>query len=106
MSDYYPCSEQLPLLDQVPHNGTDTSREAAKQFQLSSGKVERGVLRFFQERGERGATDEEVFAALSLRESTLRARRCSLRDRGLVKDSGRRRRTCAGRLAIVWVYCG
>jgi hypothetical protein len=64
------------------------------------------VFDFVVNRGERGATDEEIAAALRMRESTARARRVELRDGGQVRDSTRRRRSCAGRLCVIWIATG
>ena len=66
----------------------------------------RQVFDFVLSRGDRGATDEEIAAALYMRESTARARRCELRDDGQVRDSFRRRRSCSGRLCVAWIATG
>lgn len=54
-------------------------------------------------RGEQGATDHELQTALRMNPSTVRPRRVELVERQLVIDSGRRRPTKSGRLAVVWV---
>ena len=55
---------------------------------------------------ERGATDEEIAAALRMRESTARARRVELFHGGQIRDSTRRRRSCSGRLCVIWIATG
>jgi hypothetical protein len=52
-----------------------------------------------------GLTDEEIDAAAGVA-STLRPRRVGLCREGLVKDSGRTRKTRHGREAVVWVWVG
>jgi len=49
-----------------------------------------------------GMTDDEIHAALDMNPSTLRPRRIELQNRGLVEDSGEKRRTRSGRWATVW----
>ena len=50
-----------------------------------------------------GATDQEVQSRLRLRHESVSARRNELRREGLVKNSGKVRRTSSGRFAKVWV---
>jgi hypothetical protein len=52
--------------------------------------------------GAAGLTDEEIQADLHMQGSTQRPRRVELVRAGLVVDSGLRRRTFAGRSAVVW----
>lgn len=49
-----------------------------------------------------GATDEELQVALGLNPSTQRPRRIELVEKGLVRDSGKTRKTAANRNAVVW----
>jgi hypothetical protein len=51
----------------------------------------------------RGATLNEIEAALEMPGNTVRPRRIELEKKGFVKDSGDRRLTPTGRNAIVWV---
>ncbi len=53
--------------------------------------------------GNAGSTDEEGEKALGIKLRTYSPRRGELVDYGLVTNSGRRRRTDAGRSAAVWV---
>jgi hypothetical protein len=52
---------------------------------------------------EAGWTDEEAANYLDMTGNSYRPCRVDLMDRGLVHDSGRRRKTAAGRNAVVWV---
>ena len=80
-----------------------TSVEAAKRISGKSHALRAQVLAFIEARGELGATDEEVQLALAMGGSTQRPRRVDLESAGLVRDSGRTRRTTSGRQAVVWV---
>jgi len=64
-------------------------------------RLQRMVLGVILQRG--GCTDEELAEALQLKEGTVRARRCELRDSGVITDSGQRRKTKAHRNAVVWI---
>ena len=86
--------------------GGETRRAAGESIAGFAGEHREQVLRFIASRRERGATDEELSEGLGLKLDTSRARRCELRDGGLVIDGGRRRRTHSGRLAICWVTAG
>lgn len=63
------------------------------------------VLAFIRDRGQAGATDPEIAAGLGMQSDTARARRCELRDLGMIRDSGLRRPTPSGRPSTVWVEC-
>lgn len=69
--------------------------------------IERNVMRqriyaFLVERGEDGATDEEMQGWLDMNPSTQRPRRIELVTSGQVYDSGLTRKTLSGRSATVW----
>jgi len=83
--------------------GSDTSEDAAKSMGASAGVLRAEVLRFLEDAGSDGATDEEIQIALSMNPSTERPRRGELVELGAVKDSGTRRPTTSGRQAGVWV---
>ena len=80
-----------------------TSREAAEQIEGDAGTLRQHVLKFLQQCGKLGATDEEIQRALKMNPSTERPRRIELRKGGLVVDSGRYRLTRSKRRATVWV---
>ena len=90
--------------DRVPvQSHSKTSRQAGKEIKLAVGTLRSRVLAFLLQRGEHGATDGEMQAALSMNPSTQRPRRIELVNAGLVKDSGVKRKTESGRSAVVWV---
>jgi len=85
---------------------TDTRSAAADRIGPHLDRLQQAVLGFIRARGDRGATDQELAAALELQSDTARARRVELRDAALVHDSGRRRPTSTGRRATVWIAGG
>ena len=80
-----------------------TAQQAASRVLPRSGSDRRRVYDFIVERGEQGATDDELEVALDLPHQTASARRNGLRDDGWLADSGRKRPTRSGADAIVWV---
>lgn len=78
-----------------------TSRAAADSALANSSAMRSKVLGAIRTAGA-GMTDDEVERALGLRHQTASARRRELVLLGLVRDSGRRRRTSSGRMAAVW----
>jgi len=83
--------------------GSATSREAAEEIKPHVNALQAQVLDFIRDQGDYGATDPEVCEQTGLRPDTARARRCELRDAGLVRDSAQRRLTDSGRQAVVWI---
>jgi hypothetical protein len=78
-----------------------TSRAAAQSIGGKAlGDLHRRVWRHLRAVG--GSTDEEGMEALGMHPSTYRPRRVELMEQGWVRDSGRRRATRSGRMAIVW----
>lgn len=74
-----------------------TSHEAAAK--LRNRKVYEDVLAALR---ERPSTDFEIAARLGGQQTSLGKRRGELRDAGLVEDSGKRRQSPSGSMAIVW----
>ena len=84
----------------VPHS--QTSRDAAQQIETDAPTLRESVFRFLASHRGTGATDEEIQRGLGINPSTQRPRRIELVERGLVRDSGLKRRTESGRNAVVW----
>ena len=83
-----------------PHS--ETSKAAAEMLEPAFlNRLQLQVLFFLRERGEIGATDEEIQRALSMNPSTERPRRVELQRRGLITTT-KKRKTSSGRLAAVW----
>jgi predicted ArsR family transcriptional regulator len=90
-----------PLLDWVPHNGTDTSRDAAESMRPHVSHIEERLMKFITYYGS--ATCDEVEVNMTITHQTASARLKGLADKGLIKDSGARRPTRRGRAARVYV---
>ena len=90
--------EQLPL----PHNYTDTSREAAASMVTRAPVDRQRVLDTIRWAVNIGATCAELEDLLDLSHQTCSARINGLHRQGLIRDSGNRRLTDSGRKAIVW----
>jgi predicted ArsR family transcriptional regulator len=80
-----------------------TSRDAAVRAESQAPNQQRRVLNFLRGTGTRGATDEQIAAALNLNPSAARPRRVELVEEGLVYDSKRTAKTSSGRSAVLWV---
>ena len=86
----------------APYAAEGTSRQAAERIVGAAGTLRRQVYEFIRDRGEHGATDEEIATGLGMNPSTVRPRRGEAQEAGLIVDSGLTRKTASGRAAIVW----
>jgi predicted ArsR family transcriptional regulator len=84
---------------------SDTSRAAADAIEPRMNAQHGRILGYLTGRGPTGATDEEIALDLGIAPSTARPRRVELQRMGKAKDSGRRKKTEAGRPAVVWIAC-
>ena len=99
---------QLPLFEavrpyhgQVPHNATDTSKEAAAAIAPRLGAWQRRVLLALY--AQPGLSDEGLEAVLDCRATrTSRPRRKELELAGYVEDSGERCIGIGGTHVIMW----
>jgi hypothetical protein len=92
-----------PYNDFPPHVSRETSFEAALSMEESAPTLRAKVLTAVRESGMWGFTDEELQEHLAMPPNTQRPRRRELELKGLVVNSGMRRRTRSGRNAVVWV---
>lgn len=90
-------------LSTAPFQPVSTSYQAAKEIEPHMNMLQRRVLAAIERRHEWGMTDREIEEALDLIGSTARPRRRELQLSGLIRDSGKRRKTASGRNAVVWV---
>jgi len=103
--------EALPELSDAGANqlgasheyGPETERAAAYRNMPKSGSQRLRVLECLYAAGLRGRTDQEMEEILGLKRPSPGSRRGELVQGGWVKDSGRRRATDLGNLAVVWV---
>ena len=86
---------------------SDTRRVA---FRLARGprgeRLQDRVLAAIREAGDRGLTDAEISRRLGELPDSTRAKRCLLRDEGVIVDSGRRRPGPRRLDMTVWVAVG
>lgn len=83
-------------------NASDTSIEAAEKLDVS--RLEHMVLKAIRDAGEEGITQGELLAIFQeYPYSSITARPSALKRKGLVYDSGKRRKTGASRNQIVLV---
>lgn len=84
-----------------PHvKDSETSKEAAVSIAETAGSLRETVR--CEIIYHRGATCDEVEAALDLRHQTASARIRELFLQGKIYDSGQKRKTRSGRSAVVW----
>jgi hypothetical protein len=110
--DHPPPSRQLGLrlehpaagLPVIPLGSQQTSADAGASV-ARSGRARALERQVFDALEAAPATDEELEARVDAGGNTIRPRRRSLVQRGLVEDSGLTRATRSGRRAIVWKVC-
>lgn len=79
---------------------SEPSKEAAVAIREPKGKLLMQVFDVIA--ASDGLTDQEIERETGLGGSTVRPRRRELECAGLVRDSGKRRKTESGRQAVVW----
>ena len=116
MSDYWRETPPGPLFEMAAainarHNLA--ARAPAQQHSVTSmqaadaldakrlNALHRQVLAFLRQRGDLGATDEEMQLGIPMAPSTQRPRRVELARRGLLVEAGVRK-TTSNRNATVW----
>ena len=85
--------------DTAPYSNQSSSKAAAKSIESDLGRLQQ---RIFDHIKARPSTAREVEDALGLRCQTVTARIRELVLKRRVVDSGEKRATDSGRLAIVW----
>ena len=81
---------------------TDTQREAVKATLPRSGTKGLALWLTFVDRGDAGMTDDEIELTFGWTHQSASAARNGLMNRGLLKDSGQRRKNRRGLYVIVW----
>jgi len=82
----------------------ETGREAAEAMAPKLGRYQRLVKELVAARGWQGITPEEACEATGLDRVTLQPRFSELKRKGVIVDSGTRRRNpSSGKSAVVWV---
>jgi len=80
-----------------------TSKAAYKKALPTFGSKRARVYQYIFDQQERGATDQEIQAALNMPGDTLRPTRLSLLKDDLIYESGKTRQNQNGNDCIVWV---
>jgi len=80
-----------------------TSEAAYKKALPTFGSKRARVYQYIFDQQERGATDQEIQAALNMPGNTLRPTRLSLLKDDLIYESGKTRQNQNGNDCIVWV---
>ena len=96
---------QITYITPAPpaQHGSPTSQAAAALIEPTAGTLRAQVLAYLRERGDAGATDEEMQIALSMNPSTQRPRRIELEKLGHVLRTTHTRKTTSGRDAVVFI---
>lgn len=89
--------------DAPGHRGVDTSITAADALAPKLGRLQRLAAAAFHDVGANGLTADELAARLDLDRASIQPRTSELKRKGLIRDSGRRRRNASGKAAIVWI---
>ncbi len=89
--------------DTPGHRGIDTSIAAAEALASKCGRLQKLTLQAISDAGIAGLTADECAERLSSDRWSIQPRTSELRRKGLVIDSGMRRRNATGKAAIVWV---
>lgn len=82
----------------------ETGREAAASINPHLGRLQRLVADAVKVAGDAGMTPEELCQATGLERTTIQPRTSELKAKGVLRDSGQRRRNKSRKRAIVWVY--
>ena len=99
--------ESYPHYSYIPcHEHTDTSREAAVSILPHVTRLAGELMRLFRTYPSGGFTVDELEVLLHLTHQCCSARARELVLKGLIRDSGQRRKTRSGRNAIVWTLVG
>jgi|SoiMethySBSTD1v2_1073268.scaffolds.fasta_scaffold397627_2 hypothetical protein len=97
------AADPVDPLHNVRSTDPDTSYLAAFTNRAGRDSQRVRIYRAICEFGPAGCTDYELVDRTQIQLNSANKRRGELRDKGLVVDSGRRKRTPSGSLAIVWV---
>lgn len=85
------------------HGGNPQSVAAHDSIVIDKARVRRQIITWVSQRGDVGATSDEVERALGLPHQTVSARFSEAKVSGDLIDTGRRRPTRSGRQAAVYI---
>ena len=76
---------------------------AADDLAPKLGRLQRMAETTIRDAGANGLTADELSARLEMDRWSIQPRTSELRRKGLIRDSGQRRRNATRKLAIVWI---
>jgi len=85
------------------HRGVDTSIAAANALAPKLGRLQKMALQAIRDAMAHGRTADELAAILGMDRWSIQPRTSELSRKGLIRDSGQRRRNATGKMAIVWI---
>lgn len=100
--DLFGYQQPAQYPDAPGHRRVSTSIEAAEAVAPKMGRLQKMALDAIAERGAFGLTADELAELLELDRYSIQPRTSELRRKGLIIDSGKRRRNSSGKSAIVW----
>lgn len=89
--------------DAPGHRNVDTSTAAADALAPKLGRLQRMAETAIREAGWLGLTADELAERLGMERWSVQPRTSELKRKGLIRDSGLRKRNASGKHAIVWV---
>ncbi|MEO7681426.1 MAG: hypothetical protein ABIS14_12185 [Sphingomonas sp.] len=89
--------------DDPGHRDSDSSKEGADFIASATGRLQRLVLGVITDARDIGRTTGEAATRLRIDRGSIQPRTSELKRKGLICDSGARRRNASGVRAIVWV---
>ena len=85
------------------HRNVETSIAAADALAPKLGRLQRMAETAIRDAGWLGLTADELAARLNMDRWSIQPRTSELKRKGLIRDSGQRRRNTTGKMAIVWI---
>ena len=89
--------------DAPGHRNVDTSVAAADALAPKLGRLQRMAETTIRDTGLSGLTAEELAEQLGMDRWSIQPRTTELKRKGIIRDSGQRRRNATGKQAIVWI---
>ena len=89
--------------DAPGHRQVETSISAANDLVPKLGRLQRLAEMAIRGTGAHGLTADELAAQLEMDRWSIQPRTTELCRKGLIRDSGQRRRNATGKMAIVWI---
>lgn len=89
--------------DAPGHRNVQTSVAAALDLAPKLGRLQKLSENAIQAAGCNGLTADELAATLGMDRWSIQPRTSELKRKGLIRDSGQRRKNASGKMAIVWI---